>query len=172
MNEVYVTLQNSINNDGLWYPSISIYYSGCDNPNKCKECQNPELIQQGMGYKTINNKLIQDIEDKLTYWFDTYDTMSICYVGGEPLADWNRDSMLEISKYFKKKYSDKICNVFYSWRYIEDLQELMQYIFYMDYGVLGSFQIQNRDINYIPSSSNQYIYNFKENIKIDAIKKG
>ena len=30
INEVYITLQNSINNDGLWYPSISIYYSGCD----------------------------------------------------------------------------------------------------------------------------------------------
>ena len=171
MNEVYVTLQNSINNDGLWHPSISIYFSGCDNPIKCIDCQNPELQIQGVGYKTTSNQLILDIENKLTEWFDTYETMSISYVGGEPLAEWNRDSVLQISKYFKDKYKDKICNIFYSWRYIEDLLG-NQYVNYMDYGVLGVFQTQNKDVSYIPSSTNQYIYSFTENKKIDAIKKG
>jgi anaerobic ribonucleoside-triphosphate reductase activating protein len=172
VKEIYVTLQNSMNNDGLWYPSISIYYSGCDNPNKCIECQNPELQLQGIGYKTTNSQLIQDVENKLIEWLDTYETMSICYVGGEPLAEWNRESTLEVSKYFKEKYKNKICNILYSWRYIEDFLELEQYILYIDYGVLGNFQIQNRDINCIPSSSNQYIYSFIENKKINTIKKG
>jgi len=172
MNDVYVTLQNSINNDGLWYPSLSIYYSGCDNPNKCIDCQNPELILQGVGYKTNNDKLIKDIENKLAEWFDTYKTMSICYVGGEPLSEWNRDSVFKISRYFKEKYGNKICNIIYSWRYIEYLKELQQYISYLDYGVLGSFQIENVNINYIPSSTNQYIYDFKNEAIIAPIKKG
>lgn len=172
MNEIYVTLQNSISNDGLWHPSISIYYSGCDKLNKCIDCHNPELQLQEIGYKTNTNQLIKDIDKELLEWFDTYKTMSICYLGGEPLTKWNRESVLEVSKYFKEKYGSKICNIFYSWRYIEDLKELKQHINYMDYGVLGDFQIQNRDIDYIPSSTNQYIYDFKKNEKIDAIKKG
>jgi len=172
VNEVFVTLQNSINNDGLWYPSLSIYYSGCDNPNKCMDCQNPELIMQGVGYKTNNDKLIKDIENKLTEWFDIYEVMSICYVGGEPLSEWNRNSILKISKYFKEKYNDKICNIIYSWRYIENLKELKQYVKYLDYGVLGSFKIENINIDYIPSSTNQYIYDFKNKVIIAPIKKG
>lgn len=171
MNEVYVALQNSINGDGLWYPSISIYYSGCDNPTKCKGCHNPELQNQGIGYKTTTDQLIQDIETMLVEWFDTYETMAISYVGGDPLAEWNRKSVFEVSKYFKEKYKEKTCNIFYSWRYIEQLQSLKKYINYMNYGVLGSFQIETRDIDYIPSSANQYIYDFKTNTKLERIKK-
>ena len=63
--DVYVTIQNSINSDGLWYPSISIYYSGCDKPVKCLDCHNPELQQKNIGFKTNNNQLIHDIEEKL-----------------------------------------------------------------------------------------------------------
>jgi hypothetical protein len=42
----------------------------------------------------------------------------------------------------------------------------------MDYGVLGDFIIEDRDISFIPSSSNQYIYDFNNNIKLKPIKKG
>jgi anaerobic ribonucleoside-triphosphate reductase activating protein len=174
LDKIYVTLQNSINNDGLWYPSISIYYSGCDKPIKCKECHNPSLQKQEIGYKTTSRQLIEDVEQQLIKWLSIYDIISICYVGGEPLAEWNRESVFQLSKYFKEKYNKQICNIFYSWRYIEDLhtQNLMNYLEYMDYGVLGEFQIQNKNLKYIPTSSNQYIYNFKNNKKIKPIEKG
>jgi anaerobic ribonucleoside-triphosphate reductase activating protein len=104
MNNIYVTLQSSINSDGLWYPSISIYYSGCDKPVKCKDCHNPELQQCNNGFETTSEKLIQDIEKILIDWLDTYEFISICYLGGEPLSQWNRQSVLEVSKYFRYKY--------------------------------------------------------------------
>lgn len=173
MSQVYVTLQNSINSDGLWYPSISIYYSGCDKPIKCIDCHNPELQCQGIGYKTTNDQLIQDIEKVLIQWLDTYQTISICYLGGEPLAKWNRQSVFEVSQYFKSKYKKQVCNIIYSWRYIDDLHALpmLQYLTYMDYGVLGDFQLENRDTNYVPSSTNQYIYDFRNAKKIQPIRK-
>lgn len=171
-NEIYVTLQNSINNDGLWYPAISIYYSGCDKPIKCKNCHNPELQQQGAGYKTTDDQLIKDIERILVNWLDIYPKISLCFLGGEPLSSWNRESVYSISKYFKLKYTDKICNILYSWRYIEDIEDMKKYITYIDYGVLGEFQEENKDVNFIPSSKNQYIYDFTKHEKINPIKKG
>ena len=171
-NEVYVTLQNSINNDGLWYPSISIYYSGCDKIIKCQNCHNPELQQKKIGYKTTNEKLINDIEIVLNKWLDIYSKMSLCYLGGEPLSLWNRESVYFLSKYFKRKYGEKICNIIYTWRYLDNIELIKKYITYIDYGVLGDFQEENKNINYIPSSINQYIYDFKNNEKIQPIKKG
>ena len=155
----------------MWYPSISIYYSGCDKNIKCKNCHNPELQQKGIGFQTTNKQLIEDIEDKLIMWLSIYETISICYIGGEPLSPWNKDSLLNVSRYFKQKYKDKICNVLYTWRYINDLHNLKEYIKYIDYGVLGDFQEEYRNLNYIPSSLNQYIYDFKKNIKIESIRK-
>jgi anaerobic ribonucleoside-triphosphate reductase activating protein len=172
MHNIFVTLQNSINGDGLWYPSISIYYSGCDKIIKCKNCHNPELQLKGVGFETSDNQLIQDIEEKLIMWLSTYEIVSICYLGGEPLASWNRKSVFEVSKYFKEKYKNQVCNVLYTWRYINDLHTLKEYISYIDYGVLGDFREEYKDLNYIPSSINQYIYDFNKQIKIKAIKKG
>lgn len=172
MSEIYITLQNSINNDGLWHPSISIYFSGCDKPIKCKNCHNPELQQKEIGYKTTSEKLIVDIERILNNWLEIFPKISICYLGGEPLATWNREAVLLVSKYFKEKYKDKICNIIYSWRYLEHINLLKQYVSYIDYGVLGEFEEKNKDINYIPSSTNQYIYDFKNNKIINSIKKG
>lgn len=171
MTDIFVTLQNSINGDGLWYPSISIYYSGCDKVIKCKSCHNPELQQRERGFKTSDEQLIKDIEDKLIMWLSTYKIISICYLGGEPLASWNRDSILNVSKYFKEKYKNQIVNIFYTWRYIENLCTLKKYIKYMDYGVLGDYQEEYKDLNYIPSSINQYIYDFNKQIKIKALRK-
>lgn len=171
MKDVYVTIQNSINSDGLWYPSISIYYSGCDKPVKCLDCHNPELQQKNIGFKTNNNQLIHDIEEKLIEWLDTYGMISICYLGGEPLSLWNRESVYLISKYLKEKYNNRICNIIYTWRYIEDILDIKKYVSYIDYGVLGEFQLEQRDTNYIPSSSNQYIYDFNNQTRIQPIRK-
>lgn len=172
MNNIYVTLQNSINSDGLWYPSISIYYSGCDKPIKCKDCHNPELQQRNVGFPTNSESLINDIEQSLIEWLNTYNKISLCFLGGEPLAEWNRESVQKVSKYFKEKYPIQTCNIIYTWRYLEDLQQLKQYVKYMDYGVLGDFQIENKDISFIPSSTNQYIYDFNNDIKLSPIWKG
>ena len=171
MGDIFVTIQNSISSDGLWYPSISIFYSGCDKLIKCKDCHNPSLQKKGVGCQTNSNQLILDIERSLSFWLEVYEKISICYIGGEPFSKWNRQSVLNVSKYFKQKYNNKVCNIVYSWRYIEDLKDLDNYLKYMDYGVLGEFQTDMKDLNYIPSSSNQYIYDFKNKTKLQPIRK-
>jgi len=92
-------------------------------------------------------------------------------LGGEPLAKYNRNITLELSNYIKEKYKNAII-VLYSWRTIEQInrESLKPYIKYIDYGVLGSY---NKDLyvsNTLPSSTNQYIYDFKNNEKLKPIK--
>jgi len=169
--DVYVIIQSSINGDGLYYPAISIYFSGCDKVHKCFNCHNPEMQQLNYGFKTNTHSLIKDIEQILASWLNIYPTVAICYVGGEALAKWNRVATLEISKYFKEAYKEQIKNIFYSWRYLEDLQGIKKYIKYMDLGVLGEFKQELFQENHIPASSNQYIYDFKNNKKIKDIIK-
>lgn len=170
-NDIYVTIQNSINSDGIWYPAISIYYSGCDKATICEGCHNKELKIFGNGYKTNAANLIIDIDVMLNAWMDVYKEMAICFVGGEPLAEYNRESVKVISKYFKEKYKN-VHTIIYTWRTLEDIDCLSEYVKDIDYGVLGEFIEKEKDIRYIPSSKNQYIYDFKNNCKIDAVMKG
>lgn len=171
MQDVYVTIQNSINGDGLYYPSLSIYFSGCDKPIKCKDCHNPELQKQKMGYKTDYLSLINDLDTKVQEWLKIYPKISICYLGGEALANWNIKSTYEVSKYFKAKYKERICNIVYTWRYLKDLEDIKDYISYMDLGVLGDFEKELFVENQIPASYNQYIYDFNKKIKLKRINK-
>lgn len=168
--EIYAEIQSNINSDGLWNVGVSIFFSGCDKPIKCKGCHNYEIQKQKVGFKTTTSNLLKDVDCIVKDWFDIYDEISICYLGGEPTASWNRNSVLEISKFFKNKYGSDICNILYSWRYKEDIES--KYIKYMDFGVLGEFQEDNLAINEIPASKNQYIYDFKNNKKINPIKRG
>lgn len=171
VNEVYVTYQFSINGDGLYYPAISLYFSGCDKKIKCVNCHNHELQHIGLGNKTNSKEIIETIEKQLLEWLSIYPKMAICYLGGEALAPWNRDVTYSVSKYFKNKYGDKIKNIVYSWRYLEDLEELKDKISYMDLGVLGDFKQELFVQNQVPSSSNQYIYDFNRQVKLPNIIK-
>lgn len=167
-----VTIEtNSINGDGLWFPSISIYYSGCDKVVKCKDCHNPELQNRNALEKYSNLEIIKSIEKSLKSWLSVYETISISFLGGEPTAVYNIDSMFIISKYFKKKYGDNVKTILYSWRKNKELNSIKSKIKYIDFGVLGEFDIKKLDLSYVPSSRNQYIYDFNRNKKIKKIKK-
>lgn len=171
MKNIYITTQITVNSDGLYFPAISIYFSGCDKKIKCKNCHNPELQKKGCGIKTNYKQVIEDIEKDLKELLNIYPKISLCYLGGEALAPWNRESTYEISKYFKNKYKNKICNIIYTWRYIEDLKQLSKEVSYMNLGVLGDFEEDLKIENRVPASTNQYIYDFNNNIKIEPIIK-
>lgn len=171
MRKTYAILQDSINNDGLWYPSISIYFGGCDKPAKCKGCHNPEMQRDDVEPNTTLRKLKKDIETELVSWLKIYDVISICYLGGEPLSKKNRKATKAVSKYFKRKYKDSVKNIVYSWREINSLKHIKKYVKHMDYGVLGEYDENCLQLEYVPSSGNQYIYDFHNKKKIPAIRK-
>lgn len=150
---------------------MSLYLQGCDKPVKCAGCHNKELqrIVKDENPDMLIDTIIKELEIEIEKYKDFYNTLYLSFLGGEPLSDNNSRITLEVSKYFKENYGG-IVNVLYSWRDKEIIEENKeQYIKYMDYGVLGGFIEELKEENTIPSSSNQYIWDFNNKIKIDKI---
>lgn len=169
----YYAITNSINSDGFYKPAISIYFSGCDKPVKCKDCQNIELQQQEVGYCNDIGNLLLELDSHIKKFKEFHSELRVCFVGGEPLAPYNRKAVYGISKYLKDNYKDVI-TIVYTWRTIEDIinQNLREFLQHVDYGVLGEFKIESFVENTIPASSNQIIYDFKNKKIIKPIIKG
>lgn len=156
--------------NGLGKPSVSIYLHGCDNPIKCKDCHNLEL--QNTPIEEINiEELKKQIDIAIKNYLQFHNKLYISILGGEPLAQYNRNIILEISKYIKEKYNDSII-VMYSWRTIDQInkENVNQYLKYVDYGVLGVYDSNLHIENTLPSSTNQYIYDFKQNEILQPIR--
>lgn len=163
MYTIDYSLNNGIGND---HPTgaLSIYYSGCDIPVKCKECHNPELWapqDPRMTYKEVKHRLEQ--LKRLGVDKDP----QIAFVGGDPMAPYNRESTIEVAAQLKKDFPDTKL-VLYSWRTLEELEE--QWTVSFDYGVLGQFDIGEFRQGWLPASSNQYIWDFKKQEQLKPIK--
>lgn len=156
--------------NGLGKPSVSIYLRGCDKPIKCKGCHNYEF--QSFSKEEYDlEKLFGQLDMEIERFLKIHSELYLCILGGEPLAKHNKFITYEISKYVKNKYeSSKI--VLYSWRTLEDIEKdrLNSYLNYIDYGVLGYYEEELHVKDTLPSSSNQYIYDFKEKTTLEPIK--
>lgn len=156
--------------NGLGKPAISLYLTGCDKPVKCKGCHNWELISESENdydIEQIKTELAKQIDSFLEFHKDLH----VSILGGEPLASYNRDITLEVSKFVKSKYSNSTITL-YSWREKELLKtkSLNRYIKHIDYGVLGGWEEDLFIKDTLPASTNQYIYDFKNNKKLKPIK--
>lgn len=142
-------------NNGLGKPAISVYYSGCDIPVKCNECHNPELwnkTNSKVEYKELHRLIKGYSEHRYS------DNLTIAFLGGDPLAVYNRDSVMETSRKLKEDFPDAEL-ILYSWRLPEQIEE--NWVKDFDFGVLGQFDIDKFRKDYLPASTNQIIYNFK-----------
>lgn len=148
--------------NGLGKPSISIYFSGCDIPVKCKECHNPEL------WKHQDNQVDYDELYRLVKSSKSFaKELIISFLGGDPLAPYNRELTQEISCRLKQDFPGVIL-VMYSWRLPNQMED--EWIKYFDYGVLGQFDIGEFKEGFLPASTNQIIYDFKTGTTLDSIK--
>jgi len=155
--------------NGLGNPAISLYLSGCDKKIKCKGCHNQEL-QLGTNAKIDFELLKENMDKNIKNYLYFHKKLHVSILGGEPLAPYNREIASQISKYIKQKYKD--CSIIlYSYRTIDDIKKenLLSYLTYIDYGVLGSFEEDLFIENTLPSSTNQYIYDFKNKTKLQSI---
>lgn len=150
--------------NGLGKPAISIYYSGCDIPKKCKDCHNPELWSKQdskLTYEELYNKV---------KWYNNFhnkEELRVSFVGGEPLANFNVQSVMDTSRKLKNDFPN-IELILYSWRKPDEIKS--EWIEYFDYGVLGQFDNGKFQENYLPASSNQIIYDFKTGEVLDPVK--
>lgn len=155
-------------NNGLGHPAISLYLTGCDKPTKCIGCHNKELQEESKDY-CDTEELKFKINEKILKGFNFSKKMYVVFLGGEPLTEYNRNITYDISKYVKEKYP-QVTTVVYSWRTKELLKNIRNYLSYMDYGVLGEFKDELYVEGTLPSSSNQYIYDFKEEKVLKPIR--
>jgi len=150
--------------NGLGKPAISIYYSGCDIPVKCKDCHNPELWNKSnvnINYKELH-RLVSEYKN-----FNKSAELIVSFMGGDPLAEYNRESTMEVSRRLKEDFPEVVLIV-YSWRTPKEIEK--EWIEHFDFGVLGQFDIGVLNKGYLPASSNQIIYNFKTNTTLESIK--
>lgn len=154
------TIDYSLKN-GLGKPAVSIYLTGCDKPIKCDDCHNWELQEESKEQYDIK-KMKERIDKYIKDFFKFHKSLHVSILGGEPLAEYNRKITYEISKYIKEKYPNSTI-IIYSWRTIDQIfkEGIKSYIKYIDYGVLGAYDKELYIENTIPSSTNQYIYDFK-----------
>lgn len=152
--------------NGLGKPAISIYYSGCDIPVKCKECHNPELWNKQksrIGYP----ELLRVISSYNSFNFSKQ--LRIAFLGGEPFSKDNRESVISTAKQLKDDFKD--CQIIvYSWRKPDEIEKA--WVENIDIGVLGQFDIGEFKEGYLPASSNQVIYDFNSQRELESIKLG
>ncbi|MFW6130443.1 MAG: 4Fe-4S cluster-binding domain-containing protein [Atribacterota bacterium] len=154
--------------DGLGQPSINIHFQGCDKEPKCKKCHSPELHSPPEDEYDLD-KIFDKLKEMIQFYQGFTNNLSVCYMGGEPLAEYNRQTTYEISSFIRGKF--KINNILYSWRTVKQIKnnQLLEYVDFMDFGVLGEFDINKKQSATIPPSSNQCIYDFNKNQKIKPI---
>jgi|GEM_PF-2547702 len=151
--------------NGLGNPAVSLFLSGCDKPIKCKGCHNWEL-QQNTNIEIDLNLLKKQLTKQLRAFSSFHKTTCLAILGGEPLASYNKDYTVKIATWVKEEFPS--CEtVLYTYHDLEMLTSEVKDNF--DYGVLGPFEFEELNPNYLPGSKNQIIYNFKKNIEMSPI---
>lgn len=157
-------IETNNSTDGVNYPSISIYFRGCDKPIKCKGCHNSSLWKFEDDNDNIQ-EMIRDMEREYLRVNKYFKKISICFLGGEPLAEKHIESVQEISKYFKDKYKDNITTIVYSWRTHQKVEQEGKsvYLENVDYCKFGEYiEELSTDSDFL-ATTNQYFYNNKTN---------
>lgn len=155
--------------NGLGRPAVSVYLKGCDKKIKCSGCHNYEM-QSIDDYQVSKNKLMESIDLAIGNFMLFHDDLRVAILGGEPLAPYNINITKEISNHIKRNYEGASV-IIYTWRDIEDIQneKIGSYLENVDYGILGSYKEEFKVENILPASSNQYIYDFTNNIRVEPI---
>lgn len=138
---------NMLNGDGL---RVVLFVSGCEH--NCKNCQNPITWDPNDGLE-FTTKEISEICEQLSKDYISGLTLS----GGDPLYPGNRESIIQLCRFFKRGYPDKTiwCYTGYLFEQVKDLP-VMEYI---DVLVDGPFVQELADVNYKwAGSTNQRVW--------------
>jgi len=162
----WVTINTSISADGLGTPVVSLYFSYCDKKDKtgsfCPLCHNKELQKDGIGFLLSFEEIIELIDGKLNSMEKLLGReIGVCFLGGEPLAEINRDMIMKLSGYYKGRFQ-----ITYSWRMPDEIDG--EWIKYIDKIVCGEY-IDGLNIGdeYELGSSNQVVIDGEKKIILE-----
>ena len=152
MNYMDIKTSDINNGDGL---RVSLWLSGCDH--KCKGCHNPETWNRKNGMPFTHDTYTY-LVDKLT----TGAKRGLTITGGDPLAHYNYEEVLELVKNLKNDIPDLNIWVYTGYYYDELIDDGKLEIFdYIDVMVDGRFEEELKDSALEwRGSSNQNIWRF------------
>ena len=161
MENRWVNINTSISADGLGVPVVSIFFSYCDKKDItgafCHKCQNEMLQEDGVGFNLNLYEIKRIVDDKLSSMKSLLGREAgICFLGGEPTAEINRDMFMKLSEYYKDRFQ-----ILYTWRTKDLIED--KWIKYVDKTVCGEYvEKLNVGDDYELGSTNQYVINGKK----------
>lgn len=123
---------------------------------KCHMCHNPETWHLSERFKRDPEDVVKTIDEKLSDLLRYFPKVALVLLGGEPLAPYNREETLSLSKMFKEKYGERLTVVLFTWRLPKDIvkENLLKYVQYVDEFVMGRYLHTYRRDGF-PASKNQ-----------------
>ena len=140
------------NGDGI---GVSLWVTGC--PHCCDGCHNPQLFdpRRGQeGYSSALDKIFKALEDPR---IDKH----LSILGGEPLAPYNVDGVLEIVKSVRERYPNKEIWLWTGYTIEEMNPRQLEVLEYLNYVVDGKFMKDLKVRNKWFGSSNQRLIKLK-----------
>ena len=150
------------NGDGI---GVTLWVTGC--PHHCYGCHNKILWDENRGkedYIEALSKIRKALSD------DRIDK-HLSVLGGEPLAPYNIDEVTEIVRIIRQEFPDKKIWLWTGYE-LEELNTKQRSILqYLDYIIVGRFDITNKCENRYYGSTNQRLIDLHKSRwdnKIDA----
>ena len=139
---------------------VTLWVAGC--PHHCKGCHNPHTWDPSQG-EEYSEKLVEDILKEL----DQYFPKDLSILGGEPLAPYNIDDVVDLMKKVKERRPNTNIWLWTGYQ-IEDFQghELFNYV---DVIVDGPYIEELHIKNKYYGSSNQKIHYFHNGKKLSTV---
>lgn len=130
---------SAVNNPGKI--SIDVYFAGCDIEPKCIGCHNSNLWdkEQGSSYNSVDLIMrITELINTLKTLLPSSKFISVCYLGGEPLAEYNRGLLAAVTCAIKLLGVEQIIFTGHTKKEIFS-EDLASYIMYADFIKTGRY---------------------------------
>lgn len=85
--------------NGFWGTSVSVWFQGCEH--MCKNCFNPETWNYFDD--SVKEKDNKKVAKEILIELDKYFPKTLTFLGGDPMAKYNRNDLYEIIKIIKKE---------------------------------------------------------------------
>ncbi len=144
---------NDLNNgEGI---VVSLWVTGC--PIKCPNCHNESIWDKNCGEEFTN----KDLDNILNSLSDDRLDKGFSVLGGEPLASWNYEGVLNVVKAVRKKFPKKSIWLWTGYNY--DNVKNLEIFKYLDVVIDGMFIDSLKDNNtWWRGSSNQRMIKLRD----------
>lgn len=162
MNYMEVKYNNISNGPGV---RTSLFVSGCSH--HCEGCFNFDAWNRNSG-----QPYTQEVQDKILKSFDNSHIDGLTLLGGEPMMDYNVETLIDLCKATRESYPNKTIWVYSGWTYEELIvkPKQLELLQLCDVLVDGKWvaSLYSPKLNF-RGSSNQRIIDLKETFRTGTV---